>query len=139
MKRTLAYAFWKRQIIILVHTKETPSAEEWEAYCVAADGWVKDVRGILVVSEGGGPNSMQRGQLETVLTRERLTGKTAVVTLSSIARGIVTALSWFTPNIKAFSTIQIPAALDYLGVPKDEHESLTKELTGLRQKLALPT
>lgn len=138
MKRTLAYHLWKRQIAILVHGKDAPSEEDWNEYCAAVTGWSKDLRGLLVVSEGGGPNSLQRGQVEAALAADRFKGKTAVVTLSSLARGIVTALSWFTPNIKAFSTIQIPAALDYLGVPKDEHDNVMKELKALRMKLSLP-
>lgn len=137
MKRTLAYQLWKRQLVILVHSKSSPSEGEWDDYCKAVKGWCKEIRGVLVVSEGGGPNSMQRAQLEEALDRDRFSGKTAVVTLSSIARGIVTAMSWFNPNIKAFSTIQIPAALDYLGVPKDDRDEVQKEIQALRAKAQL--
>ena len=136
MKRTLAYRFWERQVIVLVHTKDSPTDEEWKAYCDDARKWRTQVRGILVFSEGGGPNSVQRGELEVALDRPE--AKTAVVTLSRVARGIVTAMSWFTPKIKAFSTLQIPAALEYLDVPPRSHDSIGTAIKALRVELQLP-
>ncbi|MBL9106518.1 MAG: hypothetical protein JNL82_36680 [Myxococcales bacterium] len=138
MKRTLAYQFWKRQVVILVHSKDAPADDEWEEYIRDVRTWAPTIRAVLVISEGGGPNSLQREQMEHALDRERFKGKTAVVTLSRVARGIVTALSWFNPNIKAFSTIQIPAALEYLEVPKPDHDAIQKEIRALRVKLSLP-
>ncbi len=132
----MAYHFWKRRIVILVHNKDTPSDEEWTRYCEDVQRWRKSVEGILVVSEGGGPNTMQRGSLETALG-EDFTGKTAVVTLSRIARGIVTALSWVNSRIKAFATNQMNAAADHVGVGKDEHLQLLAEVTKLRADLGL--
>ncbi len=136
MKRTLAYRFWERQVIVLVHTKDSPTDEEWKAYCDDARKWRTQIRGILVLSEGGGPNSVQRGELEVALDRPE--AKTAVVTLSRVARGIVTAMSWFTPKIKAFSTLQIPAALEYLDVPPRSHDSIGTAIKALRVELQLP-
>ena len=138
MKRTLAYRFWERQVIVLVHTKDSPTDEEWKAYCDDARKWRTQVRGILVLSEGGGPNSVQRGELEAALDHPEYNAKTAVVTLSRVARGIVTALSWFTPKIKAFSTLQIPAALEYLEVPPRSHDSIGVTIKALRNDLQLP-
>lgn len=138
MNQTLAYTFWRRQLVILVHAKDAPTDPEWDTYCGDVRTWATSIRGILVISEGGGPNSLQRGQMEVALDRERYTGKTAVVTLSRVARGIVTAMSWFNPGIKAFSTIQIPNALDYLEIPKAEHDSVQREIKALRVKLQLP-
>ena len=136
MKRTLAYRFWERQVIVLVHTKDSPGEDEWKAYCDDARKWCAQVRGILVLSEGGGPNSVQRGELEVALDRPE--AKTAVVTLSRVARGIIAAMSWFTPKIKAFSTLQIPAALEYLDVPPRSHDSIGTAIKALRVELQLP-
>lgn len=136
MTRNMAYHFWKRRIVILVHTKDAPSDEEWSRYCEDVQRWRKSVEGILVVSEGGGPNTMQRGGLEAALG-EDFSGKTAVVTLSRIARGIVTALSWVNPRIKAFATNQMSAASDHVNVSKDEQPQLLTEVTKLRAELGL--
>lgn len=137
MKRNMAYHFWKRRVVILVHGKDTPSDEEWTQYCEDTKRWRNSIEGILVVSEGGGPNTMQRGSLEAALG-EDFAGKTAVVTLSRIARGIVTALSWVNPRIKAFATNQMSAAFEHVGVTnKDEHSTLLAEVIKLRTELGL--
>lgn len=138
MKRTLAYKYWERKLVILVHSKDAPSDDEWKVYCDDVRKWCQQIRGILVVSVGGGPNGVQRGELETALGIDTYKAKTAVVTLSRVARGIVTAISWFNPSIKAFSTIQIPAAMDYLDVPKKDHDAVTREINLLREALQIP-
>ena len=134
--RTLAYKFFKQRILILVHTKDNPSDPEWQEYLQAAKPWRDKIEGFLVVTEGGGPNTVQRAELNETLDAER-GSKTAVVTLNRIARGLVTALSWFNPGIKAFSTIHIPAALDYLGVSKPDQDLLITELKRLKSELGI--
>lgn len=138
MMRTLAYKYWERRLVILVHSKDSPSDVEWQIYCDDVRKWCLQIRGILVISEGGGPNGVQRGELETALGIDTYKAKTAVVTLSRVARGIVTAISWFNPSIKAFSTIQIPAAMDYLEIAKADHDSVLREIKRLRESLQLP-
>ncbi len=138
MKRTLAYQFWERRLVILVHSKDAPSDAEWKVYTDDMRKWCQQIRGILVLSEGGGPNGVQRGELEAALGNDTFKAKTAVVTLSRIARGIVTAISWFSPTIKAFSTLQIPSALEYLEIPTKSHDGVTLAIKGLRQQLDLP-
>jgi hypothetical protein len=54
-----------------------------------------------------------------------------------MVRGIVTAISWFNPGIKAFSTLQIPAALKYLDFPDDQHGPILAEIARLKQKLGI--
>lgn len=133
--RTLAYKFFKQHILILVHSKDSPSDAEWVGYLQDAKQWRDKIEGFLVVTEGGGPNKPQRSQMNDALEAGKRGGKTAVVTLSRIARGIVAALSLVNPGIKAFSTVHIPAALDYLGVPKSDHELLISELKQLKNEL----
>lgn len=137
MPRTMAYKLYKQRILILVHTKDSPADAEWAAYLADARTWRDKIEGFLVVTEGGGPNTLQRGEMNDVLEAEKRGGKTAVVTLSRIARGIVTALSWFNPGIKAFSTINVPAALDYLNVPKPDQDGLMMELKRLKGELGI--
>lgn len=138
MKRTLAYQFWDRQLVILVHSKDAPGDVEWKDYCADVQKWCQQIRGILVISEGGGPNGVQREALEKALGNETYKAKTAVVTLSRIARGIVTAISWFSPTIKAFSTLQIPDALKYLEIPDANHPRVMVAIKSLRAQLDLP-
>lgn len=138
MNRTLAYSFYKRRLLILIHTKDSPDNAEWREYAQAAGKWKKEIQGFLVISEGGGPDTMQRAELDTAIGIESHTAKTAVVTVSRIARGIVTAIGWFSPRIKAFSTLQLPQALEYLGVSATEVDNVNAEIKRLKKDLNIP-
>ncbi len=139
MRPTMAYSLLTKQYLFLVmHTKDNPTDEEWTQYLDFTKKNLQNLKRNLILTEGGGPSTMQRGQLNDLLEAQGFKAKISVVTLSRLVRGIVTALSWFNPNIKAFSTIQIPAALDYLEVPKAEHDLVLKEIKALRMKLQLP-
>jgi len=137
MNRSLAYTFFKRKLLILVHTKDAPVEADWKEYVAAARQWKKDIQAFLVVSEGGGPNAMQRAELDEAIDIEHHPGKTAVVTVSRIARGIVTAISWFSPGIKAFGTNQLSQALEHLGMPAAEAEQVTNEVRRLKKDLGI--
>lgn len=137
MPRTMAYKLFKQRFILLVHSKDTPTDEEWKPYIEDCRAWRDKIEGFLIVSEGGGPNTLQRGEMNDALEAEKRGGKTAVVTLSRVARGIVTALSWFNPDIKAFSTLSIPAALDYLGVAPADHDAVIAEVKRLKTEIGL--
>lgn len=137
MNHTLAYTFFKRRFLILVHTKDPPDDQQWKAYVAAARGWKKDIQAFLVVSDGGGPNAMQRAELDEAIDIEHHPGKTAVVTVSRIARGIVTAISWFSPGIKAFGTNQLAPAIEYLGASPAEVESVSNEVRRLKKELGI--
>lgn len=117
--------------IIGVHSTENPSNEEWEGYlaagraALAAEGSVRS----LAYSLGGGPNSLQRSQ-----TNELFKGspqRVAVMLNSALTRGVVTALSWFNPEIRAFNLEQLDAACEYLGLSPEktrEVEALIKQM-----------
>lgn len=139
MTRKLAYTFFKKRLLILVHTKDAPENDEWKEYVNSARQWRKDIQAFLVVSDGGGPNTMQRAELDEAIDIEHHPGKTAVVTVSRIARGIVTAISWFSPGIKAFGTNQMQQAIEYLGMSPAEVDSVVNEVNRLKKGLGIPT
>lgn len=136
---TMAYSIFRRRIFLVVHTKENPSDEEWDAYVEFSRANLGNFDCTLIITDGGGPNTMQRGNLNDMLEAANYKGKISVVTLNRLVRGIVTALSWFNPNIKAFSTLQISSALEYLGVPADQHAAVNAEIKRLRDKLGIAT
>lgn len=138
MPLTMAFHLHKKSVFLVMHTKDNPTDEEWTEYVEFAKKNVQFLRSSLIITEGGGPNTLQRGQLNDVLEASGFKSKISVVTLSRLVRGIVTAISWFNPNIKAFSTIQIPAALEYLEIPAAEHDVIFREIKALRVKLHLP-
>lgn len=99
------------QLIVAVYSAKTPEDEEWREYLDVLSTLEGD-QSMLVLSAGGGPNTLQRRDLEAVTRRHD--GRVAVVTTSRMARGIVTALSWLGTNIKAFDPRSIDDAMAYL-------------------------
>src|SRR5437879_1536227 len=53
---------------------------------------------IVVVTEGGSPTAAQRAALSNVTDQYKNEARVAVCTDSTMARGALTALSWFMPN-----------------------------------------
>ena len=56
---------------------------------------------MLVVTEGGAPDATQRAACRVLFERGAL--PIAVVTHVQLVRGVVTALGWFNPGIRAFA------------------------------------
>jgi hypothetical protein len=108
---------------IWLHTTVNPTPASWAA-TIAPVAELKrqlggDVSKILTmaISDGGAPNTVQRGQLFT----EVLEGQTKGAAISSqlsnrLLRGIATAISWLSPNFRAFPPEQFDAALAHLGL-----------------------
>lgn len=104
-------------VILAFHTKEDPTESEWQGFCDFTLKLPKHCDKYLIRTKGGGPNAKQRQQTNEVLkTRGTPMTNVAVVTEATIVRGTVTALSWFNPNIKAFSPADLDAAMRYLGL-----------------------
>lgn len=128
--KTIRYARQAR-LLLLAHGSVPPAQDEWNQYVEAlAEGHKSGLTGLLVLTDGPGPNSSQRKQISSFDLRS------AVLTPAAVARGIVTALSWFGANIRAFPPEQIDDALDYLQVPRAEQLQVLRVLAGLRVELA---
>lgn len=138
MRPTMTHSLFKQSLFLVMHTKDNPTDEEWAEYMEFTRKNLKQIKCTMIMTEGGGPNAMQRGALNDLFEAENFKGKVSVVTLSRLVRGIVTALGWFNPNIRAFSTIQIPAALEYLGVPASDNDAVMREIKSLRIRVGLP-
>ncbi|MCX4240264.1 SpoIIAA family protein [Paraliomyxa miuraensis] len=124
-------------VVIAVHTKENPTDEDWDRYGDVANG-VMNVHGsvkMLVYSIGGGPNSLQRNKANEAF-RDR-PQQVAVMLNSAMTRGIVTALSWFNPAIKAFNLEQLEEACTYLGVPRGQLDPVREALEVLKTRLGI--
>jgi hypothetical protein len=119
------------QLLLLAHGSVPPAQDEWDQYVAAlAQAHKSGLTGLLVLTDGPGPNSSQRKQVSSFDLRS------AVLTPAAVARGIVTALSWFGANIRAFTPEQIDEALEYLQVPRVEQLQVLRVLAGLRVELA---
>lgn len=105
-------------LFIYVCLGADPADSEWNRYIdflTRADDPHESPRA-LVVTEGGGPTPAQRRRLNDALSNRIAASRIAVVTKSPIARGIVTALSWFNPVYNAFEPKHMDGALAHVGL-----------------------
>lgn len=129
----MAYS-WRGDYLLVVHSASPPTEAEWDDYVASIRAHdVVRIRN-LVFTDGGAPNSTQRKQVT-----EALNGRTvpaAVVSPSNLVRGVVTALSWFNPKIKAFSPNELEQAIKYLGISGPDVPVLLAEMKRLRAQVA---
>ena len=121
-------------LFVVIHPNRPPADDEWMTYLRSWSGHDMSRMRTLVFTDGGGPSASQRR-----LATEALGGKeslTAVVSSSSMVRGVVTALSWFNPKIKSFSPDEAQRAFEYLRIVAPEDIARTWILVErLRAKL----
>ena len=90
---------------------------EWDEFVCTVDAHLSAGGSLklLVLTDNAGPNVIQRGQLNDLLTSKGATLRIAVLSKSMVVRGIVTALSWMgTMRIRAFSPRDFKGALSFL-------------------------
>jgi len=123
-------------VVVLVHGSTTPSDGEWRAYLSFLEEIVVDAPGVLVFTEGAAPSAPQRTAVSRLVAQRGGRWRTSVVTQDTVARGIVTLMSWFNPDIRAFSPGAMAEALDYLGVREADREPLRRRVLALRAQVA---
>lgn len=111
-------------LAVAVYGDDSPTNEEWEVYLDVMRSLAPGYR-MIIFSSGGGPTTMQRRDLEKV-TEGQDTARVAVVTVSRLARGIVTAIRWFNREIKAFEPSERDAALTFLGLSTAEGDDVLR-------------
>jgi hypothetical protein len=120
--RNMVYAI-RDDLFVVVHRARPPTDAEWTDYL---DSWKPlDMSAMrtLVFTDGGGPNPAQRKAANAALAGK--SSLTAVVSSSALVRGIVTALGWFNPKIKAFGPEDAEHAFAYLGIRTPEETTRT--------------
>lgn len=86
--------------IVMLHGSNPPPDSGWEAYLQQLHA--KDVTkmGLLVFTAGGAPGPAQRRALNSLLAGRYFAR--SIVHQSVLVRGVVAAVSWFAPGVKAF-------------------------------------
>ncbi|MFT3924470.1 MAG: hypothetical protein QM778_18170 [Myxococcales bacterium] len=97
-----------------VHTAEPPTVDEWTALCGEVAHLRRETRGVIIYTEGGGPDSKQRELLRAAL--QNTPQHVAVLTHSSVVRLISTTLNWLfgRQTICAFAPSDLDGALAFL-------------------------
>jgi hypothetical protein len=101
-------------VLIFVATHSgNPSDAAWEGYLQVARGLVAGLTGLLVVAGDTTITPKQRVSLRTVFGNTPV--RIAVLTNSLLARGVLTAISWFGIRIAGFAMGEYESALRWIG------------------------
>jgi hypothetical protein len=127
---------------IVIHGTSEPRDEDWRLYMDAVrDEEQKTVDfariRTLVFSAGGGPSAKHRREINEFLGG-RVT-PVAIVTSSTLMRGVVTALQWFNPLARAFSSDNVASALQFLGTSSSEAITVWTEAKMLQSSVGAPS
>jgi hypothetical protein len=123
-------------LIISVHSTEAPTKEEWDGYIrLCHKKCLRERVVALAVTAGGAPTSKQRAALQELLRQGAV--PVAVVSDAPVVRGIVTALGWFNPAIRAFALTRagLREALYYLDVDALTAERAVLEVRSMEREV----
>jgi len=119
---------------VLVHSDRAPTAADWgrilQLYRASA---VARSAPILVHTDGGAPDALQRAELLKVFGPVR--PRVAILTRSVIARAAAKAISLLITELRVFNVDQIDAAVDHLGLSESDKLAAARTLHGLKQEL----
>ncbi|MCA9653446.1 MAG: hypothetical protein H6712_11250 [Myxococcales bacterium] len=121
--------------VVGVHGPDDPNDADWTAYLNAGREIMATGQDLCVLaySLGGGPNSVQRSQVNDLFKNRPQ--RVAVMLNSALARGAVTALSWFNNRIKAFNLEQVDEACRHLELSEAHTRRVKAALERLREQL----
>ena len=136
MKKTLAYGV-TAECLVVTGAIQPYADEEWDRCVAFADEYARGTRRprLLVVTDGGGPTIKQRRSLEGLLDAHRRTARVAVLTPSTMARSIVTALSWFVPIYRSFPPDDLAGAMTFLELPMGAMSDIRRLMGELRSNV----
>jgi hypothetical protein len=117
-------------VFCVVHGPSNPTDDEWKAYLEYYLANERQCTRTLVVTKGGGPNAKQRSETAKVIQSSPT--RVAIVSSSTIIRGVATALSWFNKRVQAFHANELDAALSYLEVPEGASKLIQAEMQKLQ-------
>ncbi len=134
---TISYDI-RGSLLLYVGTPAPPASGEWANWVGALRERAHAAEGarLVVVAADGGPTVVQRKQLIEAVKSAKL--KTAVVSDSLLARGIVTAFKWYGLDLDVFKTSGIEGAYRFVSATPDEAEWLRDTLKTLQRSMSRP-
>lgn len=124
-------------LFVLVHRSDSPDDRTWNAYLAELETRRTRFPFIrtLVYTLGGAPSAAQRARMNSTLAGRKTPA--AVLSHSGFVRGVVTALAWFNPGIRAFAPERASDALRYLELAPKEDEVVFAAIDALCRELAV--
>jgi hypothetical protein len=133
------------RFIIVVHGETAPTDEVWKEYLdyTFNHATSRDIVRHLVMTRGASPTSSQRKALQeraaVLLDENPISVRAAIVTPSTFARGIVTAISWIIDAPRAFAPDKIRDAMTYLDIPMEHFDGIQAMVKSLEDALRVAT
>jgi hypothetical protein len=129
------------RLFVSISGKHDPDPSEWTAYMkeVVELGRAHPGKSImvLVVTDGGAPSTVQRAEFFTALGDIKV--RAAVLSASTLVRGMVTVFNWFNLQSKVFAPKDVLASFDFVEIAQPSRasiwltvEALAKQLGGLQ-------
>jgi hypothetical protein len=126
---------------VIVHGSATPTAAEWDSWLAEYRKRSSVLKGVVIYSFGGGPSSKQRTDLLKIVDKLQYVPQTVMVTSSTVARGIITAMSWFVAPAKraqVFSLVQLEDAFAALGIGESARQLVYERISQMADDVDRP-
>lgn len=125
MKKTLVTRMLGR-VILMRESRESPLDAEWDEFLkLLGDNRARfDELRMMVITEGGGPDRLQRNRLEATLQGKSI--RVAVVSDSAKVRFIASAVALLNPDHRGFAVREMNSAYEYLNLTAEERALIEK-------------
>ncbi len=127
-------------LMVTVYSQNEPSDPDWDDHLEHLirhyHRWGPSSRR-LSWALGGVANASQRARLVRLMGPNR--GRGAVLTSSPLVRGVMTALSWFSQDMRCFQPDHLCDALMFLQRDPQDAKRVKEVLLGLCRDLGLPS
>lgn len=109
----------RERLLLAVVTEDSPTDEEWTAWLSLCRERLGQSMRVMIAVHGGGPDAYKRKALAD-LTRHEDDLRTAILTDSEVARGMVVAFNWLGLPRRGFGSNQYRLAAEFLELTADE-------------------
>jgi hypothetical protein len=125
----MAFAGWRTQWVVAVHSDQAPSDAEWDAYvsfCNASftGSNQKAFLGVVIFTDGGGPGPAQIRRMGLINSAQE-TFTTAVISDAGLVlKAVLAMVGLFNPRLKSFSTALARKGLEHARIPASDHDAV---------------
>lgn len=123
------FEFLDSRHIVMLHGAGPPPLDGWRDYLLQIRDKDLTSLGLLCFTNGGAPDPAQRQELNQVISGRYYAR--AIVHRSALVRGVVLAVSWFAPGVKAFSPWTWPAAAEHAHFKPDDLVNVASQVKRL--------
>lgn len=134
MEAQLVWEKTNESTMLVVSNEGSVSDEAWDALCEEVErSGVSTYFAVIVGTTSVNPT--QRRRLGEILKARGIKSCVVMFGASSLMRGLVTAVSWFVPNIRTFNSLDDAAGT--LALSPEGRRDLVRSATRLKDALSL--